>query len=274
MLKPLFVICRLSGMNCFTKSSKITKTYVCILVVFHFSILVFYSNFRRFDMMLHNILYDVVMTVLSLGCLVMTVSTEFYGKSTFLDELDFFDSHIGIPVPKRKLLLWIVLLCERLEMTVFLTNDMLTCKRMYGLDELKFHICYYIQLIMIGTSRIFIFWISNELCLRFSLLNNHLVKSFEDISERKRAVGRVQFGRSQRFLKTIRKISSLHNLLCDNLDLINECYGLTMLYEVLTALSVMVLYFTGMTNFIINKATSQFTLSYGLWCFLHWLVSI
>lgn len=139
-------------------------------MLFHLWNLIFHYNLRRFDGMLHNILFQVVTTFLSVGCVVITVSTEFYGKSTFLDDLDYFDNHIEIPVSKRKLLLWFLLVIERLEITVLVTIEILTCIDLHGVTELKTFFGSFIELIMFGTTRILIFWMLDELCLRFKIL--------------------------------------------------------------------------------------------------------
>lgn len=265
-LKPLSVLSSLVGLGCYGKPSNFKKSFIFIIFIFY--ILNFIHSFtelERYRNIVSTVEGEFVHLILSLGCMASMISTNFSRSKQFLKALEYFDGNIGLKVPRREVLLWFVMILHRLEMSTFILCGI------YELFELKIYDWQYFTGLYIGqfqldVARFAIYWLSTEFCLRFKILKHHLENSFNVKEELNITGPYLIFIHNRCDLKIVKKISNLHNMLCDDLDLMNGIYGLTMLFDVLTCISFMVEFFTVMIKvFVIEKHEDDMWF-FALWC--------
>lgn len=265
-LKPLLVLSSVAGVGCFKKPSVGTKLYLFILIVLNISFNI-YSFFQisRYREIVYTFEGQILNIFITVGCISMIIATNFRETMT-LETIDRFDISLGIPVPRRKLLLWVVLIIHRLEMFLFI---------LFGLLEVLIndrpnylhYIFSSIQQIQFDIARSPIYWMSAEFCTRFKILKKHFLLSFKAVTKFETKEGIVSFIQTQKFIKSIRKVSKLHNTLCDELDLINDSFGMIMFFDVLISMAYMVQLFTKITELAYLGKVSE-----EMWFLAVWFV--
>lgn len=271
-LKPLLVLSSIAGFGCSKKLSVGTKLYLFILIVLNILFNI-YSFFQldRYREIVYIFEGQILNIFITLGCISIIITTHF--RETMAPEsIDRFDISMGIPVPRRKLLLWVVLITHRLEMFLFIFIGFL--------QELKkdrnswlHYVVSSIQQIQFDIVRSPIYWMTAEFCTRFKLLKKHFKLSFRTVKKFKTKEGAVSFVETQNFLKSIRKVSKLHNILCEELENINDTFGLIMFFDVLISMAYMVQLFTRITELAVSGNVSEELLFLAIW-FIEYSVSI
>lgn len=273
ILKPLLNLGSIFGLGCCRKPSSIKIFYIFIIASFHvLSLIHGLKEPEKYQDIVSKFKVIFMRVLVSVACITMMISTNFTGSTRFLRGLEHFDNSIGVRVPRRKFLLWFTMVFHRVEMSSFILCGI------YQIITLKpFPIEHMVGLLFgqyqIDVGRFFVYWLSTEFCLRFKMLQLRLVDSFNAIQELSSSENDIIFIHQKRFLKTIKKVSKLYNSLCDELNVMNHKYGLTLLFDVLVCMSLIIDIFTVTIRLLLISKLEQHMWFYAMWC-LNYSVSV
>lgn len=258
----LFFYFSIAGVNCSIQPSRLRKLYVFLLITFHiFSLLYCTSGYGRFGYTIQDVEEVVAIMVLTMGCITIIISTNFFGTSAFLEWIAFFDSFAGISKQQHKLL-WTVLIAHRLELMIIIAIDLYFWLNQNDID-ITFHYGLYIQLLIFDTGRLLIYWMSMEFSSRFKVLKKHLKESFKNEDHFKTLKIVLPTTRNHYFLRKLKKVSYLHNKLCDELKMVNQTCGWIMLFDILISIAYLLIVFSLMISYSLSKHPQE--IFYALW---------
>lgn len=272
VFRPLFLLCWISGIGCFTKPSRITKVYLAVLIIFNiWSYLYLSVSSFQHRTSIHNILDQAAVILLTLGCITSLIRTNFFTKlnsSTFFVSLDFFDSYINVDFSKEKAFCLTFVILERLEILTVICSDI--CSWFFLMKhDLRYYFGRNIQLMQFDTVRILIQCILFELRSRFKILNRYLQATFAGIGKIKDTKGIIPKEQTQYLLKAVRKVCRLQNILCDLTEVVNMSYGLSILFDVMLSIAFLLEFsFIMIRSFVDSNHDSSFgaIAIYVMWC--------
>lgn len=255
----MLLVSSATGVGCLVNTTKITKIYVLFLIIFHFANLVYYwKKCMLYENVVLEILFEFAFILQTFGCIIMTFCTNFFKNPNFYNIMDYVDSSLRVRAPKWMLAPWIVI--------IILLTISNTSGRLYELfnQPERFFGCYIgssVQQIRLDIALCFVFIILTELCLRFKVLDDHLMNSFHQIKSDKNGV--KESLQLEDYSKTIAKVSELHNMLCDELRKLNAIYGLNILFNVSMWIAFLVLFTNNMVYLYVIRKPSEYVWIYG-----------
>lgn len=261
-MKLLFVYLSVAGVNCAKQQSRLRNLYVFLLVTFHILSLVYCSSgYGRFGYSVEDVEEEAAILALAMGCISIIISTNFYGASAFQERLAFFDSLTGSSKQLHKSL-WTLLIAHRLELMVIIAIDLHFWLNQNEID-IKFHYGLYAQLLMFDTGRLLMCWISIEFSSRFKVLKKQLKESFTNKEQFKILKIVLPTSDNHCYLHKIKKISYLHNKLCDELQMVNKSCGWIMLFDILISIGYLLRVFSLMISYSLSKHPQK--IFYAVW---------
>lgn len=266
ILKPLSIICSITGLGCYGKSSTLKKFYIFVIAILYiFNFVYSFTALTRFRSIVAMCEGQFALAMVSLGCIATMISTSFFASDKFLTTIEEFDSNIEGTVPRRKLLLWFLLILSRLEMSLFIFYGM------YELYQLKtYHFEFFVGVniaqFQFDIARFSVYWLSSEFCVRFKILKLQISNLFCATKELSLQDSNIIFVHGKHYAKVVKKVSKLYSVLCDELKFMNDVYGLTMLFDVLICISFMTEFFTVMIRVFVIQKLDKDMWFFALWC--------
>lgn len=263
-LKPLFLLCGICGIGSFRKSKKIMKFYVSVLLIFHIVNYIYYSiRFKGHGFGVLDSANLCTFFLLIFGCVTMHISTTFTEKSNFFNLMDLFDSQVNVIIDKQKLF-WTAVIFERVEVLVMIIIEIFEWIHMKfsnpGFPGLLF------ASLLLDTTRLLIYCISIELYSRFRVLVQLLTDTFNLSNNLTRMHRIIPTNQYEHCLKTVKKVSMLHNTLCDELEMVNKIYGFTMVFHVVLSIGSIVGCFSTMIILFVLHNRYQSWWFYFIFC--------
>lgn len=152
--------------------------------------------------------------------------------SSIIKNLFIFDQRVGMPVEIKYKHFYILLIMSNVEVVGLLCADSWIWLDNLGLQMYNFYFTRNIQFYFMEMRTILIYWITVEICSRLEILVDSLESSFIRYYRKD-----IAYNQSE-LLKRVKMISNLHNRLCDTSDMLNQLYGITIVFDVLFAIAV------------------------------------
>lgn len=264
-LKPFHLIFLIAGIGNFRKPTILNKLYIYFLVLFDIICIIYYCTVCTLSQSIILVVYmSLTFTFLVSTSIAIHICTTFFAKPEFIKIFEDTDKEILIPEQKWNKCYYIILVML-LDWIVVLyggTSNLTICSFIIAVHNL---ICDITKLLM--------YWLLSALILRFEVLQSYLTDFFEwnIILESPNSI--IPVIDSVNLLKTVKKVSKLHNILCDALEIMNTTFGLAVLCDVLLSLSSLIVYGT-LIAFVFRKTQDvRLYISMGIWI-IRYLVSI
>lgn len=241
-------LCKVFGLVSFGNQSRVYKFYIYILISFHIASYIYLTIGKR-ALVFENFSFisktaDQVSTLaLSMSCIITIVSTVFSNPDMFqqlVTAVDYVDNKINsagsIKQNNGNHIFWLALILTTVDVTVIVGLD-----SWIWLDSLGFYDFYQyytarnIQLYICAMTKFLRIWFAIEVSYRFQLTK----KALENIAVTPydiKVVAKAVFDNGK-ILSRIKLISKLHNILCEALNMINQLYGLSLVFDVLASVS-------------------------------------
>lgn len=241
LMTPLLVIGYFGGTISMNRWARFHKIYASVLL---FALVLSYIHvsygkwtpiFKDFSFLV--IFSDqLALLFLSLGCCSCIISVFFVNVKSvtcIINCFAFFDQRIGVPMRIRYKYFWTIFILSNLEIIGLLIADSTIWLDSLGIQLYIYYIIRNFQMYFMEMRRMLIYWVSVEICLRFRVLVASLKNNFRSFPQKE-----IFLFRQTELLKSVKRISHLHNCLCDVTDFLNKLYGVALLFDILFALAL------------------------------------
>lgn len=241
LLCPLLFTCWVGGV-CDMKYTKARKIYVIFLILLHivsFCYFCYQEDFLKFREFPLFLVVDLSANfILGCGCVCTIVTVNFVNRGKYeklTERFDIFDERIDETPKSRKYLFWTILILERIQILVMFAVDTWTWYISQSLYVYKRYVARNVQLFFIDSVRLLILWTAFEVCERLKLVRNSLMSiggdDFPNSSNNNKRL------KMDKFIKKVKNLSKLYILLCDGTDLLNQIFGITILFDILISIA-------------------------------------
>lgn len=257
LLSPLLIVGYVGGTISTMKSSKFHKMYACGLIPLHI-LGYFYLCYGKSTPLFKEFSFlvkfsdQIVIGFLVLSCLSCIISVFHINYKMFdkiINNFILFDQFIGMPIKINYLHFYVFVIIGNIEILTLLTADTWVWMDTLGTEMYNYYFTRNVQFYFTEMKKIFIYWITVEICSRHKKLIVSLKNNFTLTQHKKKII----LNNNLELVRSVKLISNLHNRLCDTSDSLSQLYGVAMVFDVLFAITVSIEYSILMISLTVFK---------------------
>lgn len=264
LMAPLLILGYIGGTV--PKQHRYYKIYAFLLIIIFICSYIYLSygkstvTFDNFSFLVKfsDQIAGLFLTFSGISCILNVFYRKSRNFSIILNHFDLFDCKIGIPVKIRSLQFWMVLILSNVEVLGILFADSWIWLDSIGTLMYNYYFLRNLQIYFMEMRKVLVCWLAMEMCSRFQIL----IVSLETLSKLE-CDGKKYASYHFELLKNLKKISNLHNILCDATVLLSESYGLSIVCDVLFAVTISLEYSILMISLTVVN-TESLKLHYGM----------
>lgn len=247
---------------------KISQTYWRKMYVLFFTLLhilcYVYLTVGKFQMDVKQLSFltsfsdQISALFLTIGCICMTISSGFFFPTnllTILQNVQDFDNNSfeNSNNSKRNLKHLCSLIAIFLSVMINLFVESYTWIRVSGVENYHYYFGRNLQILLERINISLLYVLARELWMRFSISGVMLEELYSILLDLKTTDAPRVLNLEAKLLERTKKISALHNGLCDTSDLLSKLYGFHLLFDILYSIAFSILYSALMINFTLYE---------------------